>query len=292
LPITGFGDLRTAGDSDVAFYQPDRLSSAAIDSAAGLLLVRRGILNTAVRNNYIEVDNPQFRFISIIKYFQSQDGGAGIHETAVLSPNAIIGKNCRVGAFAVIHGEIGDNCCIGEFSVIHANTRVGKSVTIGSHSAIGNDGFGFVEFEGAFHYFPQTGRLMIQDHVWIGSHCTINRGALGDTLIGENVKIDDMVHIAHNCQIGKNTLIAGKSALAGSVVVGRNCILGGKVGISDHITIGDGAIIAGATDVIRDVPAGAHVAGSPARSFYRHFRIQALLGRLPELIRRPNPENG
>jgi len=197
--------------------------------------------------------------------------GVEIGAGTVVGPNAVIGPNCRIGrdcfvgpSATVLHALIGDRV------IVHAGVRIGQ------------DGFGYVGGRTGPEKVPQIGRVIIQNDVEIGANTTVDRGALGDTVIGEATKIDNLVQIAHNVRIGRACLIAGQCGLSGSVTLGDGVMLGGSVGLADHIAIGSGAAIAARAGVMNDVPAGARWAGSPARPLREFFREVSAIRKLTE----------
>jgi UDP-3-O-[3-hydroxymyristoyl] glucosamine N-acyltransferase len=189
--------------------------------------------------------------------------GSSIGPNAVIGPGVRIGRWCRIGAgVAISHALIGDR------ALIHPN------------AAIGQDGFGFVMGPMGHLKFPQLGRVIIQDDVEIGALCAIDRGALGDTVIGEGTKIDNLCQIGHNCRIGRHCVLAGMSGISGSATLGDFVVLAGRVGLADHVEIGAGAMIAAGSAVLRDVPAGTNYAGYPARPIAQWRREVALFSRM------------
>jgi UDP-3-O-[3-hydroxymyristoyl] glucosamine N-acyltransferase len=192
--------------------------------------------------------------------------GAGIGSGTVIGPNAVIGQRCQIGR----DGFVGANASV-QYALI------GNRVVIHAGARIGQDGFGYVPGRQGPEKMPQIGRVVIQDNVEIGANSTIDRGALGDTIIGEGSKIDNLVQIGHNCRIGRGCIIAGHCGLSGSVTLGDFAMLGGRVGVADHVTIGARAQVAGASGVISDMPEGARWAGYPAQPVKAHFREIAVL---------------
>ena len=191
--------------------------------------------------------------------------GSRISRGVVLGSGAVIGARTQIGPNAVIRAGviIGDDCVIGANATI-SHAIIGNRVQIFPGAAIGVQGFGFVPSPRGLRRVPQLGRVMIGDDVEIGANSTIDRGAIGDTIIGRGTVIDNLVHIAHNVRIGQFCVIAAQAGIAGSTEVGDHVMIGGHAGIKDHLTIGSGAQIAGAAGVIRDVAAGSRVAGYPA----------------------------
>ncbi len=187
----------------------------------------------------------------------------------IVAPNAIIGRMCQIGRNAYVGpGATVQYAMLGNRVVIHAGARIGQ------------DGFGFVGGPTGPERMPQIGRVVIQDNVEIGANATVDRGALSDTVIGENTKIDNLVQIAHNVRIGRNCLIAGLVGISGSVTVGDNVVMGGGVGIADHRTIGTGAQLAAGSGVMHDVPAGEVWAGFPAEPMMMFTRKVTMMRRM------------
>jgi len=188
--------------------------------------------------------------------------GAG----AVISPNAVIGKSCQIGRKTYVGpGATIQAALVGDRVIIHAGVR------------IGTDGFGFVPGKAGLEKVPQIGRVIIQDNVEIGANTTIDRGALGDTVIGDGTKIDNLVQIGHNVQIGRSCAIAAHCGISGSVTIGDFVMLGGRVGIGDHVSIGSGAQLAAGSGLMHDVPAGERWGGSPAQPIKGWLREVSLL---------------
>jgi UDP-3-O-[3-hydroxymyristoyl] glucosamine N-acyltransferase len=233
---------------------------------------------------------------------------AGIHPTAIVPPLARIAPGTSIGPYAVIgedahigtgtqigaHSVIGAGCWIGENCRIHprvtlyARVRIGHRVEIHSGAVIGADGFGYAQGEGKYWKFPQAGIVEIADDVEIGANTTIDRGSLDDTRIAEGVKLDNLVHIGHNCQIGAHTVIAAQAGLSGSCIFGKNVVVAGQAGFGERCKLEDGAIIGGQSGVLggKTIRSGETVWGTPARSLEKFKHLFAWYSRLPELAAR------
>lgn len=233
---------------------------------------------------------------------------SGIHPTAIIAPLAKVSKSAGIGAYAVIgedahigegtqigaHCVIGAGSWIGESCRIHprvtlyARVRLGHRVEIHSGAVIGADGFGYAHGEGRYWKFPQAGIVEIADDVEIGANTTIDRGSLEDTRIGEGVKLDNLVHIGHNCQIGAHTVMAAQAGLSGSCEFGTHVVVGGQAGFGERCYLEDGAIIGGQSGVLggKTVRSGQTVWGTPARSLEKFKEQFAWQGRVPELAER------
>jgi UDP-3-O-[3-hydroxymyristoyl] glucosamine N-acyltransferase len=223
----------------------------------------------------------------------------GVHSTAVVDPDATIGQGCQIDAGAKVGRAVtlGSNChveanvvidcgvSLGDDCVIGANTSVrnaliGSHVHIASNSCIGGEGFGFVSGPRGRARVRQLGRVIIGDNVEIGSNSSVDRGALGDTVIGSGTVIDNLVQIAHNVQIGRNCVLAGQVGIAGSAKIGDNVSIGGRTAISDHVTIGSNVRIAGGSGVMRDAADWETLGGYPAVPIRQWHRQTAGLARL------------
>ena len=232
----------------------------------------------------------------------------GIHPTAIVAPLARISQNAGIGPFAVIgegahlgegtqigaHSVIGAGCWIGDHCRIHprvtlyAGVRIGHRVEIHSGAVIGADGFGYAEGEGRYWKFPQAGIVEIADDVEIGANTTVDRGSLDDTRIAEGVKLDNLVHVGHNCQIGAHTVMAAQVGLSGSCEFGKHVVVGGQAGFGEQCFLEDGAVIGGQSGVLggKTIRSGQTVWGTPARPLEKFKEQFAWQARLPELAAR------
>jgi UDP-3-O-[3-hydroxymyristoyl] glucosamine N-acyltransferase len=207
--------------------------------------------------------------------------GTQIDFGAVIGPGVAIGERCHIAAHAVLGAgvTVGNNCRIGAHSTI-SNALIGAGAEIGSCCTIGGPGFGFVAGPVGPLRMLQLGRVIIEDDVAIGSNCTIDRGAMGDTVIGAGTVTDNLVQIAHNVRLGKRCVLSGQVGIAGSTILGDDVMVGGQTAISDHLKIGSGARIAGKSGVMRDIEAGGRVGGYPAIAVRQWHRQTAGLLRL------------
>jgi UDP-3-O-[3-hydroxymyristoyl] glucosamine N-acyltransferase len=217
--------------------------------------------------------------------------GVQLGHGAVIGAGADIGEKTRIGAGTVIGRgvTIGRGCLIGARVSIQC-AHIGDEVVMQAGAAIGASGFGFASLADGHKKIPQLGRVIVQDRVEIGANSAIDRGALGDTLIGEGTKIDNLVQIGHNTRVGRHCIMAGQVGLSGSVTLGDFVLLGGKVGVADHVTIGDRARVAALAGVSTDLEAGADYGGIPARSLMQWKREIAALAKLARTRKRADDE--
>lgn len=305
VDIERVADLSTAATGDIAFVE----KIAAVVSGASCLIVPRDFSGETALPQ-IRVANPKLAFALIAEVLHPPKKRLPeIHPTAIIAEHAKLGKNVFVGAFTCI-GEnaeigddtqlragvkVGDHVKIGKDCVLHPNVFVEDGCTIGDgvilHSGvvIGTDGFGYVRATDKYVKFPQIGTLVIEDNVEIGANSCIDRGALGETRIGEGTKIDNLVQIAHNVQIGKRVVIAAQTGISGSTVIEDDCIIGGQVGMGDHARVQSGAIIGSQAGVLpgKIVRPGVWW-GTPVQPLDEYKRQNALLkgiGRLKEEVK-------
>jgi UDP-3-O-[3-hydroxymyristoyl] glucosamine N-acyltransferase len=218
---------------------------------------------------------------------------AHVADTASIGPGAVVGHQAVIGDFSRVEagaviGEgarIGSHCRIHPRAVLYAGTVVGDRVVVHAGAVLGADGFGYVRDKetGAYTQFPQQGTLVIEDDVEIGANTTIDRGALSETRIRRGVKLDNLVHIGHNCDIGEDVVIASQTGISGSSTVGKGAILAGQVGIGDHAHVGDGVILGGQAGVLSGKTletTGTVLWGTPAKPLREYLRELATLARL------------
>jgi UDP-3-O-[3-hydroxymyristoyl] glucosamine N-acyltransferase len=303
--ISGISNIEDARFGDVTYAENARFLSDAARSEASAIIAPQSAGD--VDKTIIRVSNPRFAFAQVLRIFapepkvyQGIHPTASIAETTVLGhnvsvhANSVIGENCVIGANVVIYPfvyigdnvSIGDNCVIYPHVVLHDSTEIGNHVVIHSGSILGTDGFGYMFIEDRHYKIPQIGRVIVGDDVEIGANVTIDRARTGSTRIGRGTKIDNLVHIGHNCTIGKNCVIVAQVGISGSCEIGNGVILAGQVGIKDHITIGDGAIVGAKSGVVGNIPAGGFYSGIYARPHQTHLRQEALVGRLPDMNER------
>jgi UDP-3-O-[3-hydroxymyristoyl] glucosamine N-acyltransferase len=305
--LAGVAPLETAGTADVAFVANRKAAVQAENSAAGCLLVPVEWPSPSYRT-VIRVAQPRTAFARALnRFYPTVELKPGIHPTAVIGkdvdigamvfigPNAVIGDGTRIGVSCSIGAGsvVGKRVMLGEGCVLHPNVTIYDNVDIGRrtilHSGvvIGADGFGYVMEEDRWQKFPQVGRVEIGDHVEIGANSCVDRAAMGVTSIGEGAKLDNMVHVGHNCRIGKHVVVAAQTGFSGGVVIEDYVVIGGQVGIGDKARVESRAVLGSGCGVLSSkiVRSGQTVWGTPARPLKMHLEQLANLARLPELRR-------
>jgi UDP-3-O-[3-hydroxymyristoyl] glucosamine N-acyltransferase len=312
LLITGFGSLEEATASELSFFIEQKPTEKFLQSSAGAILVSKDLEIQKSSQNLIFVDNPKLAFVQIQNQFlPTKKHSQKTHTNSWVDPSAQIGKNVTIYPFVFVDkdAQIGDNSVIYANSYIGEKTKLGKkcviypncailervligdAVIIHAGNVIGSDGFGYATENKIHHKIPHRGGVEIADNVEIGANCTIDRGTITNTKIGEGTKIDNLVHIAHNVEIGKNCLLAGQVGIAGSTKLGDNVYCGGQVGILGHNKILDDCIFHPRSCFLQEnktLPAGSHMAGVPAipiAEWRRNIVVQKKLVLLEKKIR-------
>jgi UDP-3-O-[3-hydroxymyristoyl] glucosamine N-acyltransferase len=277
--------LDNAEAGDVSLFCDKQYAAAFASTGAGAVVTERRLSGHAHNGAWLLlVANPRLAFAQIGHKFYPPDKpvegtgmqaqvdptatlgkGTQIGGGAVIGAHAVIGERCLIGCNAVIGPGvvIGDDCAIGAGCVV-SHALIGARVMLDANVTLGSAGFSFVPCLTGLLRVPQLGRVVIEDDVQFGANCAVDRGAIGDTVIGAGTVFDNLVHIAHNVRIGHHCVIAGQVGIAGSSVIGPGVMMGGQVGIADHLTIGAGARIAAKSGVMRDVAEGETVGGYPA----------------------------
>ena len=286
LRIEGVATLETATPSDIAFFANPIYAKQLATTKAGCVIVAPAFENAVTdRCAAIVVDDPYASFARLTQWWAAMtrpSEPAGIHPTAVVASDAEVAADATIGAFAVIasgvsvgkgaaiggHCVIGRDCSVGASSrleprvTLMAGTTIGQRCIVHVGAVLGADGFGFAPSEGRWIKIEQLGRLTIGDDVEIGANTCIDRGAVGDTVIGDGVKIDNLVQIGHNVRIGEHTAIAGCVGISGSTTIGAHCMIGGGAGFAGHLTIADHVVVGGATQVSRSIAKAGFYSGS------------------------------
>ena len=281
--ITSVMPLEDAGPHDIAFVGNPKFAQVAIEGKAGCLILPPGF--DIPGRNLIFHANPWAAIAAALPLLHDLPKAVpGIHPSAVIDPTATVDATASVGPFCTV----GPRCTIGANAVLHARVTLYRDVTVGERSilhtgcVIGADGFGFVWREDHYENFPQVGKVILGSDVEIGANSCVDRAALGVTSIGDGSKLDNMVHIGHNCRIGRHVVIAAQTGLAGGVIIEDRAIIGGQVGFGDKARVEAGAIIGSGAGILTSkvVRAGEPVWGTPARPLRQYLKQLATLSRL------------
>jgi UDP-3-O-[3-hydroxymyristoyl] glucosamine N-acyltransferase len=304
LQITGVAGMDEANAGEITFLSnPKYLSKLQTTRAAAIIAgedvdtLGRPVLRSA---------DPYLSFAKALEiFYPPQKPPAGIHPTAVIAPDVKLGRNPSIGPYVVVEAgaEIGDDCVLKGFvmiypgvkigdrffahahAIVRENVRIGNDVILQNGVVIGGDGFGFVPLpDGKFYKIVQAGIVVIEDNVEVQSNSCIDRAAVGETRLHRGVKVDNLVQVAHGCDIGDNSLLCSQVGIAGSTTLGRNVILTGQVGVAGHLTIGDGVIATPQTGVPNDVRAHSTISGSPAVDHEVWLKASAVYRRLPDMF--------
>jgi len=311
IVVSGVASIQTASPEDIVFVEDEKNLAAALQSQAAAVIVPELAASGAHGKPLLVSDHPKLAFARAARLLrEGSPAEAGlrrgrVHESAIVPPAAVLGQGAMIEERAVIGerahiGErtrIGAGCVIGAGVIIGCDcdlypnvtiypaSTLGDRVIVHAGAVLGSDGFGYVRDGKTGHYekFPQVGRLVIEDDVEIGANATVDRGALDETRIRRGAKIDNLVHIGHNCQIGEDVVIAAQTGLSGSIVIENGAVLGGQVGIGEHATIGEGVMLGGQGGVLPNkILRGKGVAfwGTPAQPLRQYLKQLATLARL------------
>ena len=301
--IERIADLINADQSEIAYVEDEKLFAAAMESKASCLIVKDA--DKFPEKTLIEVRNPKLAFSLIgaalnppvrrepaIHPSAAVADTADVALTAYVGPNVCVGEYAHLGAYTRLEAGVvlGDHVSVGDDCVLHPNVVLYDGVSIGNrvilHAGVclGADGFGYVRHDLGYQKFPQIGTVMIEDDVEIGAHTCVDRAALGRTRIGRGTKLDNMVHVGHNCDIGERVVIAAQTGISGSVVIEDDAVIGGQVGFGDHTRVQSGAVIGSKAGILpgKIVRPGVWW-GIPVQPLDEYKRMNAHMNRLPQM---------
>jgi UDP-3-O-[3-hydroxymyristoyl] glucosamine N-acyltransferase len=303
--LTGFAPADKARAGDLTFAENNTYFTRADQSAAAAVIVDN-VFGPSTKT-LIRVANARIAFAKVLGlFFPEPDWPAGVHATAVVAstaqidptawigPHCVVGEQVQIGSRCVLHGgnHVGSRTVLGAETqlfpnvVIYGRTQIGQRVRIHAGSVIGSDGFGYVLDGGTHRKVPQIGQVIIHDDVEIGANVTIDRGALGPTIIGRGTKIDNLVQVAHNVTFGEHCLVIAQAGIAGSTKMGNFVTLAGQAGLAGHLKIGNRVTVAAQSGVMHDIPDGDKWFGYPAQPDRRMKRQILAVQQLPQLLRR------
>ncbi len=303
LQISSVATLTRAGAGDISFLANAKYEKLLLTTKASAVIVGKETLNTAVP--LLVAEDPYYAFMQIVVLLHGyrKHKKVGISPKAIISDSAKIGVDCHIHDYVTIADEakIGNNCIIysgayigektqiGNDCIIYPNVtiyedcKIGNRVIINAGAAIGEDGFGFATHKGIHHKIPHIGSVIIEDDVEIGACCGIERGTLGDTVIGQGTKMGDLVAIGHGARVGAHCLLVAQVGIAGSTTLGHHCVVGGQAGIAGHLSIGNNVTIAAQAGVIGNIADGQIVVGAPAIESNLGKRAYSLIEHLPQI---------
>jgi UDP-3-O-[3-hydroxymyristoyl] glucosamine N-acyltransferase len=305
LVLRGFAPADRAQPGDLTFAENESYFVRAEQSAASTIIIDGP--STSSRKTLIRVPNARVAFAKVLPlFFPEPVFAAGVHPTAIvpasarvdasahIGPCCVLGEKVQIGARSVLQGlnSVGADCLLGEDVNLFPNvtlypcTEVGDRVRIHSGTVVGSDGFGYVLDDGVHRKVPQIGHVVICDDVELGANVTVDRGALGPTIVGKGTKIDNLVQIAHNVTVGEHCIIVSQAGVAGSTKLGNYVILGGQVGLAGHLKIGNRVSVAAQSGVMNNIPDGEKWLWTPAQPDRQAKRQMIALQQLPELFRR------
>ena len=306
IELRGAGDLRTAGAGQVSFAAHPRYLSEVASCGASAVIVPKDAAIASPRPALLRVADADAAFAAACALFAPPPVAMprGVHPRALVSPEAKLGRDVSVGAFAVVEAgaEIGDgttlypqtyvghgatlgrSCLLYPFSSVRERCRLGDRVILHNGAVVGSDGFGYaVDAQGVRTKIPQVGIVVLEDDVEIGANATLDRARFGETRVGKGTKVDNLVQIAHNCVIGEHSVLCAQMGMAGTTTLGKHVICAGQAGLAGHLTVGDGAIVGAQAGVSKDLSGGQMYLGAPAVPRLEFGRSLAHVAGLPKL---------
>lgn len=310
LRVTGVNSTTLADTGEIVFAQDAASATDALTSGASVVVLRPGVAEHYPEDKgIVETTQPRLWFSGAARVLRPAPEARGVMPSAVVGESVAMGENVWVGPCAVIEDgaaigdgtridagtfvgsgvRVGANCHIYPRAVIYSGTTLGDRVIVHAGAVLGSDGFGYVRdaATGAYTQFPQQGTLAIEDDVEIGANSTVDRGALAETRIRRGTKIDNLVHVGHNCDIGEDVILVALTGISGSSSVGKGAVIAGQVGIGDHAHVGEGVILGGQAGVLsgktvtnEGLKPGTVLWGTPARPLKQVLREIAILGKL------------
>lgn len=302
--ITGLAGVREAKPGELTFVAQSDYVPLLETSGASAAVVCPGVGTERMALVYVEDPDRAFADIAQAFFAVPVRLEVGVHPSAVVAADAVLGKDVVVSANVVIRpgarvGDrtvlypgvyVGDDASIGSDCTVYANCVLRERVVVGDRCVlhpgvvVGSDGFGYLSSRTGHRKIPQIGNVLIGDDVEIGANTCIDRARVGSTVIGAGTKIDNLVQIGHNVHVGGNCLIVSQAGLAGSCRLGDNCVLGGQAGLREHVVVGAGVHVAGRAGVTKSIPGPGSVSGLPAQDHRSELRLQAALRRVPALL--------
>ena len=306
--VSTFAKIEEGVPGAISFLSNPKYTHYIYDTKSSVVLINEDVeLEKPVSATLIRVKNAYECVAKLLQFYESmKPAKKGIDSLAYISPKAQIGEDVYVGAFAYIgdgvvlgkgsqvypHTVVCEGVTIGEKCILYPNVtiyqgcKLGNNVTIHAGSVIGADGFGFAPNTGGYDKIPQIGIVVIEDNVEIGANTCVDRSTMGQTIIHQGVKLDNLIQVAHNCEIGENTVMSAQAGMAGSTKIGAWCMVGGQAGFSGHIQVADKTFIGAQCGVIKNTKGdGESLIGSPAMDPKMFFKAKAIYSKLPDMYR-------
>ena len=288
--INTFAKIEEGKPGAISFLSNPKYTHYLYDTESSIVLVNEDVeLEKPVKATLIRVANAYECVAKLLQLYQSMmPRKTGIDSLAFVSPTAKIGKDTYIGPFAYVgdNVEIGEGCTINPHVTIYHGCKIGNRVTLHAGAVIGADGFGFAPNTDNYDKIPQIGNIIIEDDVEIGANTCVDRSTMGSTIVHKGVKLDNLVQVAHNCEVGENTVMSAQAGLAGSTKIGAWCMVGGQAGFAGHIHVADKTFVGAQCGVIGDTKGnGEQLIGSPAMDPKVYFKGMAILRRLPDMYK-------
>ena len=288
--INTFAKIEEGKPGAISFLSNPKYTHYLYDTESSIVLVNEDVeLEKPVKATLIRVANAYECVAKLLQLYQSMmPRKTGIDSLAFVSPTAKIGKDTYIGPFAYVgdNVEIGEGCTINPHVTIYHGCKIGNRVTLHAGAVIGADGFGFAPNTDNYDKIPQIGNVIIEDDVEIGANTCVDRSTMGSTIVHKGVKLDNLVQVAHNCEVGENTVMSAQAGLAGSTKIGAWCMVGGQAGFAGHIHVADKTFVGAQCGVIGDTKGnGEQLIGSPAMDPKVYFKGMAILRRLPDMYK-------
>ncbi len=288
--INTFAKIEEGKPGAISFLSNPKYTHYLYDTESSIVLVNEDVeLEKPVKATLIRVANAYECVAKLLQLYQSMmPRKTGIDSLAFVSPTAKIGKDTYIGPFAYVgdNVEVGEGCTINPHVTIYHGCKIGNRVTLHAGAVIGADGFGFAPNTDNYDKIPQIGNVIIEDDVEIGANTCVDRSTMGSTIVHKGVKLDNLVQVAHNCEVGENTVMSAQAGLAGSTKIGAWCMVGGQAGFAGHIHVADKTFVGAQCGVIGDTKGnGEQLIGSPAMDPKVYFKGMAILRRLPDMYK-------
>ncbi len=307
VQVSNFAKIEEGLPGTITFLANPKYTHYIYDTQADIVLVNDSFEpEKEIKATLIKVPDAYAALTSLLQMVNNMaPSKTGIEEPSYIADDATLGDDVYVGAFAYIgqgaqignnvkiypNSYIGDNVKVGDNTIIYAGVKIYHECIIGndcifhSGAVIGSDGFGFSPQDGIYHKIPQLGNVIIENDVEIGANTVIDRAVMGSTIIRQGVKLDNLIQIAHNCEIGQHTAMAAQVGIAGSTKIGANVVMGGQVGIAGHITIGDRSQIGAQSGIMKNIKPDSQLLGTPAYGVKNFYRSSVIIPKLPDMYR-------